>query len=351
LPQDASLSDTITRVNELSVQKVGKIALQRKLDDAKDDSVSTVVGGAPTSADTLKKVNDNLTAGFQGLSGTIQKIPIFQPTQSLDYSVIEKLIRDAIDGERKIMNTDQTIYADGVMGRPVPNSPFGWIFDNKGNDGKKINWYYYSKDSNIFARKVALNELKNMYCIINYLEGNVENPFFIAYTTKMGDGQDKASWYRNKIFYGSNDLPADCDKTKPIFLYTGTDPKIHPEIPASNRQQLQLNSTLCNPTSLDNAQVAAISDEVSAFSLQTSSQAVSYSNYHFVCLEMGFIATKICRENICVSSPKLYNIDFTLKQESKVAVPVGGIKYDADGKPILESTNPKSIEEESVSAD
>lgn len=270
LPQDAPLGEVIKRVNQLSVSKVNKVVLERKLDDSKE---------------------------------------------SLDFSVIEKLITDSIDGQRKILNTDPTIYSDGAMGVAVPNSPFGWSFSNPNSNGSKINWYYYNKQYNIFMNKFNLNSLKNMYCVITYLNGNVENPFFIAYTTPTGTG-DYRSWYHTKIFYGSNDLPADCDKTKPIFLYTGpTDPKIHPEIPASNRQQLLLNSSLCGPTSIDDAAVAASTDEVNLLSLQTSSQAVSYGNYNFICSEMGFISNDVSRQDICVTNFKdVYTITSNIQK-------------------------------------
>jgi hypothetical protein len=350
LSDTASLSDTIKRVNELSVQKVSKFVLERKLDETRSEAVSEtikqIVNGANSSEDTLSELssvidkklvaaNDNVakqvanvSLAFDNLSLTtdaavanvatiataVNSIPRYNSTQTIDFAMVQQMISDSQDGKRYILNTDQTISGGNVMGAPIPNSQFGWGFSNPNNDNKKINWYYYSKDSNIFAHKVALNDLKNMYCIVNYFDGNVENPLFYVYTTKKGDGQD-LNWYRNKIVFGSNALPGDVDRTKPILLYTGIDPNIHPEIPLSNRQQIPLIPSLCNPTTLDDAQVAANSDEINLMALGTSSQPASFGHYNFMAAEMGFISRVLSRQNVCVSSlDNIFKMDVALQQ-------------------------------------
>ena len=200
----------------------------------------------------------------------------------------------------KILNIDQTIYADREKGTVVSGTPYGWGFSNPNNNGSKINWYYFNKQTS--GKSIKVNQLSNMYCVIKQLDGSVENPFFILYTTPTGTG-DAASWYRTKLFYGSNDLPENVDKSKQILLYTGTDDQsVNPEIPPSNRQQLQLNSSLCNPTTITNSIVSNSTDEINLISLQTSSQQVSYNKYNFICSEMGLKSSLYDEKNICVTS-------------------------------------------------
>ena len=188
-------------------------------------------------------------------------------------------IKQILASQDKILNTDQSIYADGAQGTDVSGTDYGWAFKNPNNNGSKINWYYYSKSNS--DKSIKVKDLTNMYCVITESVTNLENPFFILYTTLTGSG-DAASWYHSKLFYGSNNLPQGVDKSKPILLYTGTnDPNVHPEIESSNRQQLQLNSSLCNPTTINSDYTSSSEDEINLISLQTSSQAVSYNKYDF----------------------------------------------------------------------
>jgi len=205
--------------------------------------------------------------------------------------------------ENRILNTNTNIYADGTMGAAVSGQQYGWAFNNKNsNNGKKINWYYYSKSTAQNSTSIQLKDLNNMYCVVTEDQTNIENPFFILYTTPTGTG-DAAAWYHSKVFYGSNSLPGNVDKTKPILLFTGADDAtLHREIPASNRQQLQLNSSLCNPNTINDNFVSSSTEEINLMSLQTSSQVVSNNNYQFVCNEMGFLSTKYNSSYICITS-------------------------------------------------
>jgi hypothetical protein len=175
------------------------------------------------------------------------------------------------------------------------------IVDLSGEDDVQYEAVFDSRHASP-NKSIKVSELSNMYCVITQLSSNVmENPFFIVYTTPTGTG-DAASWYHTKLFYGSNDLPSNVDKTRPILLYTGTDDtSIHPEIQSSNRQQLQLNSSLCNPTTITNAVVSSSTDEINLISLQTSSQQVSYNKYNFICSEMGLRSSVYNETTICAT--------------------------------------------------
>jgi hypothetical protein len=202
-----------------------------------------------------------------------------------------------VKADKVILNTDQSVYADAAAGTAVSGTPYGWKFNNSGsNAGKKINWYYYDKVRD--NKNIKVKDLANMYCVVKESEMNVENPFFIAYTVPNGSG-----WYGKKLFYGSNSLPANVDKTKPILLYTGTDnAELHPEIEASNRQQLQLNSSLSVPTSVNEQNISTNEEEILKLSLHTSSQPVSYGKYDFICDEMGYVRGGVITKSICITS-------------------------------------------------
>jgi len=225
-------------------------------------------------------------------------------------------ISTALVKEIAILDTDKTIYADGAKGTVVSGTTYGWGFSNPNSNGSKINWYYFNKQTS--GKSIQVKELTNMYCVIKQLSDISDpfNPFFILYTTPKGSG-DAASWYHSKLFYGSNDIPANVDKSQQILLYTGTDDKsVHPEIPTSNRQQLQLNSSLCNPTTITDAVVSNSTDEINLISLQTSSNVVAYNKYNFSCTEMGLKSLKYDQKSICVTSGAIttnYGINVTFQ--------------------------------------
>ena len=257
---------------------------------------------------------------YRGFYGPSQNSGIQVYTIQRDTMVATLSINNSRPNE--ILNTDPSIYADGAQGTVISGSRYGWGFSNQVTASpNKINWYYYSKQTSNTSVSVKVNQLSNMYCVIKSLEGNVENPFFIVYTTPTGVN-DAASWYHSKLFYGSNALPVNVDKSQQILLFTGLDdPSIHPEIPSSNRQQLQLNSSLCNPSSITDSIVSSSLDEINLVSLQTSSQSISYGNYNFNVYEMGFKSSSYNHENICVTSfPRTISQSFNVYYDKEYSV-------------------------------
>ena len=257
---------------------------------------------------------------YRGFYGPSQNSGIQVYTIQRDTMVATLTINNSSPNE--ILNTDPSIYADGAQGTVISGSRYGWGFSNQVTASpNKINWYYYSKQSSNTSVSVKVNQLSNMYCVIKSLEGNVENPFFIVYTTPTGVN-DAASWYHSKLFYGSNALPVNVDKSQQILLFTGLDdPSIHPEIPSSNRQQLQLNSSLCNPSSITDSIVSSSLDEINLVSLQTSSQSISYGHYNFNVYEMGFKSSSYNHENICVTSfPRTISQSFNVYYDKEYSV-------------------------------
>ena len=283
--------------------KVGLGSVDNTSDTAKPISTltqSALDAKAPLANPVFTGTVSGITKAMVGLENVDNTSDLDKPISTLTQKELTT-INNTLRLSYKILNTDQTIYADGAPGSVISGTPYGWGFSNPNNNASKINWYYFSKQRS--GKSIKVKELSNMYCVITQLSNtDMENPFFVLYTTVVGSTGNAASWYRTKLFYGSNALPENVDKSKPILLYTGTDNLyIHPEIQSSNRQQLQLNSSLCNPPTITDTDVSSSTDEINLISLQTSSQQVSYNKYNFISSELGLKSSLYSETNICVT--------------------------------------------------
>lgn len=134
------------------------------------------------------------------------------------------------------------------------------------------------------SKAFSLANLTNMWIVINQQSVSVtpQNPFIIVYTIKDSSVNNAASWYKSKLFYGSN---TNANNIGPMLLYTGEDPvEVHTEI--TNRVKLDYNSGLS--AGLQNG------DEIiKTISIQTSSNATStnINDYNFIFKEFGTIGT------------------------------------------------------------
>lgn len=129
----------------------------------------------------------------------------------------------------------------------------------------------------------TLGDLTNIWFIIDQQSTNetAQNPFIVIYTNK-DNVTENASWYKSKLFYGSNE---GSTTNGLMILYTGLeDPGVNPEI--TNRVKLELNQGL-------SAGLQDPSEIVKAISIQTSSNQTSTAtnDYNFVFKQFGSIGT------------------------------------------------------------
>jgi hypothetical protein len=181
----------------------------------------------------------------------------------------------------------------------------GWNIKNTYADGAatrpKVNLYYYANPvassiptpapngdgldaSNSFTLSQATG--LGLYAIFYQNQGAKEYPFFNAYTAKTTSGTNK-SWYKSKVFYGSEsdqgDTTTDSNKAGLTLVYTGTDNGLlFPEITRRVKYVVKVG------TNLTNANTGYESEAVWLLSLQTSGAATSSSeSFNFRLLEAG----------------------------------------------------------------
>lgn len=174
-------------------------------------------------------------------------------------------------------NNTVAIYADGTKGTTVPS---GWQYTNEITG--KINWYCYTSPTPETDYKVS--QLTSMYAVINQQStlglATAQNPWIMIYTRPNGVN-DGASWYKSKLFFGSN---AHTDISGVKLLYTGTDPVgVHPEITGINRIQLLFVSALSG-----NKQLADVQNEsITLGTLQTTNNTTPAASFNFTMQEFG----------------------------------------------------------------
>lgn len=176
-------------------------------------------------------------------------------------------------------NNTVSIYADGTQGVNVAG---GWQYANINNAGK-INWYCYSSPTPATDYKVS--QLNSMYTVINQQStlglSLAENPFIIIYTRPDSGTNSGGSFYKSKLFFGSN---AHTDTLGLKLLYTGADPvDIHPEITGINRIQLLFNSALSNNKLLADVQ----NESIYLGTLQTTNNTSPADRFSFTMQEFG----------------------------------------------------------------
>lgn len=176
-------------------------------------------------------------------------------------------------------NTIQ-IYADGAKGTNVTG---GWQYTNTAVN--KINWYLYqapTSGGNPTTAGQTVSSVKSMYAVINQQStlglAQAQNPWIMIYT--IPDSGVNASFYKSKLFYGSN---AHTDISGNKLLYTGTDPAdVHPEITGINRIKLDFNLSLSTKT-----EEAAAAELVGAGTLQTTANTTTVGSFNFTMSQFG----------------------------------------------------------------
>jgi len=176
-------------------------------------------------------------------------------------------------------NNTISIYADGRQGVNVPG---GWSFLNTAVN--KINWYIYQAPTaggNPTTAGQTVASVKSMYAVINQQStlglAQAQNPWIMIYT--IPDSGVNASWFKSKLFYGSN---AHTDISGMKLLYTGIDPiDVHTEITGINRIKLDFNLALSTKS-----EAAAANELVGAGTLQTTANT-PVGQFNFTMSQFG----------------------------------------------------------------
>jgi hypothetical protein len=213
-------------------------------------------------------------------------------------------------------NNTALIYADGIQGTNVVG---GWEYNNTPTG--KINWYLYNGNPTTAGQNVA--RVSSMYAVVNNLStlglSQAQNPWMMIYT-RPDSGTNAASWYKSKLFFGSNAF-TDINGVK--LLYTGTDPiDIHPEITGNNRINLLFNVSLSTKSLLD-----AETESILYGTLQTTNNTATPSQFYFRFSEFGIswvqqsISLPIQDNSVVVSG----NVNAKINPTASQAVRITGL--------------------------
>ena len=159
----------------------------------------------------------------------------------------------------------------------------------------KVNLYYYansvSAQQQTSSNSFAVNNLSGLgtYVVIDQQQNAKEYPFIVIYTTPTASN-NKAGWYKSKLFYAptlSGNTISDSSKVGLTLLYTGTDDQsMFSDIPSTRRVKCDL---LPHDGTLTNANSGYSTELVNRVSLQTSSNASTSQagNFNFILSEVG----------------------------------------------------------------
>ena len=229
----------------------------------------------------------DLSGSIVDVSGTIavSNFPAIQPVSG-SVTVSNLPAEQLVAGENSnfvfyptAANNTVSIYADGTQGVNVAG---GWQYANINNVGK-INWYCYASPTPATDYKVS--QLTSMYTVINQQSNlglaTAQNPFIIIYTRPDSGTNSGGTFYKSKLFFGSN---AHTDTLGLKLLYTGADPvDIHPEITGINRIQLLFVSALSNNKLLADVQ----NESIYLGTLQTTNNTSPANSFSFTMQEFG----------------------------------------------------------------
>ncbi len=134
LPKTASLSDTIERVNELTIIKANKVTLNSKLDTVKSDMdivkrdiIKEIVNDAPESINDLKEVSKAISDNMESLIKEIRDIELTPgptgPTGPDGPRGLEGA--PGLDGLQGLEGAPGLDGADGAQGPAGPAGPAG----------------------------------------------------------------------------------------------------------------------------------------------------------------------------------------------------------------------------------
>jgi hypothetical protein len=184
-------------------------------------------------------------------------------------------------------NTAQINYNNANLDYNTNYVSYSQILTTKTSELNTANANYSAKQALLQAendKAYALGELSNIWMLIDQQSDNetAQNPFIIVYTLIDNVTANAKSWYKSKLFYGSN---IGANVKGAMLLYTGeVDPGVHLDV--QNRVKLDFNESLSEG-------LKDLSEVVLAVSVHTSSNTSStlLNDYNFTFKELGTIGT------------------------------------------------------------
>jgi len=279
--ESTSININVNTYLSLSSNAVIVQQLESLNETASSTSNVVITGSLPSGTNTIGSVgitgslpSGTNTIGSVGITGSV-------PSGTNTIGSVQCLGQNSnFNFFPTVDNNTIQIYADGVKGTNVTG---GWQFTNTAVN--KINWYLYQAPvTSTGAPTTAgqtVSSINSVYCVINQQStlglAQAQNPFVIIYT--IPDSGTNASFYKSKLFYGSN---AFTDILGLKLLYTGTDPvDIHPEITGINRIKLDFNLSLSTKT-----EAQASSELVGSCTLQTTANT-PVGQFNFTMAQFG----------------------------------------------------------------
>lgn len=92
-----------------------------------------------------------------------------------------------------LLNSDETVFADGEFATPDPGGAAGWYYRNTA--GNKINWYFYGDTP---TTDYTLGDFGGAYFVID-IKTVGAMPYWTVYTKPTGTGD--ASWFKSRLNY------------------------------------------------------------------------------------------------------------------------------------------------------
>jgi len=92
-----------------------------------------------------------------------------------------------------LLNSDETVFADGEFATPDPGGAAGWYYRNTA--GNKINWYFYGDTP---TTDYTLGDFGGTYFVID-IKTVRAMPYWTVYTKPTGTGD--ASWFKSRLNY------------------------------------------------------------------------------------------------------------------------------------------------------
>jgi hypothetical protein len=217
---------------------IGRVAGEfRSVKTMVSGSATGDVSGLETTATNLVgAINEVRTDAVSGLATKADAVAVYTKAEA-DAALAQAVSTAAlgVDSVAAISSVDVSVYADSsVAPMEDPAGRSGWHFRNAAA-GQKINWYTYQNAGLVAAHTRAA--LSSIWAVVTFYD-NRARPFINVYSTRLGDGQDAASWYRSRWVFDQYASGTPVANTK-YLVFFGVDPGVHRELP-----RLQITDTV-----------------------------------------------------------------------------------------------------------
>jgi hypothetical protein len=259
LTKVAELNATITANKEASELRDANLRSDLELEAAARASAVTAEANRATAAEQLVQSNLN----------TLSALEDKHYKQQTYLNEVEQRVRNVA-----------SVYADGSPAL-VPDASLlgemGWFYKKSAAAGnKKHNWYLPVPE----GLKIKHLKSLSLYAKIQTtdpLQRDGELPFFGVYTARLGDGKDRASWYRSRITW-SGDMNNSDYQGKKVMRVKLDATREH----INNGDYSPVEYTLAFNTlySTDSSSLADVGEEsVALLHISSNSSALAHQEY------------------------------------------------------------------------